>query len=120
MSEPHSCLHEEQIMGQSRAIERLGAELEFKKEKLDDLKADNGRMESKIDKLTETIDEKFNDLSEKSDEKDSELNDRLTKIETRLDTQEDNAKKNRDSANLKIAVLGIVLVIIQIYFNFLR
>ena len=51
----HSCLHEEQFLGQSRAIEKLNAEMTYKKEKLDDLKEDNRRMEEKIDKLTESV-----------------------------------------------------------------
>ena len=51
----HSCLHEEQFLGQSRAIERLEAELNYKKEKLDDLKEDNHRMEQKLDDMNAAI-----------------------------------------------------------------
>ena len=32
------CIHEEQFIGQSRAIERISSELNYKKERLDELK----------------------------------------------------------------------------------
>lgn len=114
------CLHEEQIQGQSRAIERLDAELSYKKEKLDDLKQSNIRMEKKIDDLKDCVNQLV--LISKTD--DEKLDKRLTKIETRLDTQEkdakENNKKNRDDVNIKIAIVGVILVIIQIYLNYIR
>ena len=84
MTPPHECLHEEQILGQSRKIERLGAELEYKKERLDELKEDNKRMESKLDDLSKDI----NNFINTSDTKDTKLDLRLTKIETRMEEQE--------------------------------
>lgn len=84
MTPPHECLHEEQILGQSRKIERLGAELEYKKERLDELKEDNKRMESKLDDLSKDI----NNFINTSDAKDTKLDLRLTKIETRMEEQE--------------------------------
>lgn len=106
----HNCLHEEQIMGQSRAIERLGAELDYKKERLDDLKADNKRMEEKIDGLSKDI----TDFIQQSDKKDSQLDNRLTSIETRLDTQERLTTNNRSDANVKISLMGVVVAIVAI------
>ena len=109
MAVDYTCIHEEQIQGQSRAIERLNAELSYKKEKFDDIKAVNNRMEKKIDNLQECM----NKIMLKSTTDDEKLNNRLTAIETRLDTQEKTTKENRDDTNLKIGILGVVLVIID-------
>lgn len=113
----HNCLHEDQLMGQSRAIERLNAELDYKKERLDELKESNKRMEDKIDNMNE----KLGDFITKSDSKDYQLDNRLIKIETRLDEQEkatkkvhDFQKENREKTNLKIAIVGVVVAIIAI------
>lgn len=99
-----NCLHEEQIQGQSRAIERLGAELDYKKERLDDLKEDNKRMEGKLDKMNENL----NDFINKSDTKDEQLNARLVKIETRQDVQDKMTKKNRDDFKLWLGIITVV------------
>ena len=116
VAEPHNCIHEEQIQGQSRAIERLDAELDYKKEKLNDLKEDNRRMEEKIDKLSSDI----NNFITESNTKDNELNNRLIKIETRLDTQDKATKDNRDDFKTWLAIITVVFGAITIYCNFLR
>lgn len=116
MPEKHICHQEEQLIGQSRAIERLNAELKYKKERLDEIKEDNKRMEEKIDNLSKDI----TTFIQLSDKKDNELNTRLTTIETRLETQEQLTSDTRSDANLKIGALGVILVIVQLYFNFLR
>lgn len=114
MTELHECLHEEQIQEQSIAISKLDAEMTYKKEKLEDLKEDNRRMESKIDDIKKDI----NALMIKSKSDDDKLDNRLTAIETRLDTQEKATKDNRDNTNLKIGIVGVILVVIQIAINF--
>lgn len=114
MSEKGVCLHEEQFLGQSRAIERLEAELNYKKEKLDDLKEDNRRMEEKIDEIKECVNELI--LKSKTDDDkiekqftkiEKDLNDRITKIETRQDVLDEQDKKNRAETNLKIAIVAL-------------
>ena len=92
MVNDHTCLHEEQIQSQSRIIERLGAELDYKKEKLDEIKENNRRMEEKIDKMNENL----NDFINTSDSKDTKLDLRLTKIETRQEVLDKAQKDNRD------------------------
>lgn len=114
MTELHECLHEEQIQDQSITIGKLSAEMTYKKEKLEDLKEDNRRMESKIDDIKKDI----NALMIKSKSDDDKLDNRLTAIETRLDTQEKATKDNRDNTNLKIGIVGVILVVIQIVSNF--
>ena len=79
------CIHEEQFIGQSRAIERLDAELLYKKQRLDELKEDNQRMERKIDDIKDCVNEII--LASKRDDsilKDiiNEQNNRITALET--------------------------------------
>ena len=105
----YTCIHEEQIQGQSRAIERLDAELSYKKEKLDDLKADNRRMEEKIDEIKEDI----NELMLKSKTDDDKIENRLTAIET-------EQKVMREQSNKKIAVIGVILAVLTFYFNYIK
>ena len=112
----HNCLHEEQILNQSRKIERLDAELVYKKERLDELKEDNRRMERKIDKLSEDV----TNFISASDTKDNELNNRLIKIETKQQVQDEMTKKNRDDFKLWLAIITVVFGAITIYNNFLR
>lgn len=114
MPDTHSCLHEEQLNGQSRAIERLNAELEYKKERLDDLKEDNRRMESKIDNLGNNFNKKFDEFINKSDEKDEKLNLRLTKIETKLEEQDKSIETNKQTARDNYLRLGAVLTIVTV------
>lgn len=120
------CLHEEQFLGQSRAIEKLNAEMNYKKEKLDDLKKDNKRMEEKIDEIRVSL----NELILKSKTDDDNLEKRFALIETELDKRivaleteqkvlKEQEKNNRDSINLKIAVIGIVLTVITICISLL-
>lgn len=101
-------------MGQSRALERLDAELKYKKERLDDLKEDNKRIEAKIDNLGKDI----NKFISQSDAKDSKLELRLTKIETRMDEQDKKINENKQDSRDKIqklaAAVGIIALIITV------
>ena len=105
----HTCLHEDQLQGQSRAIERMNAELSYKKERLDDLKEDNKRMEEKIDDIKECMDKII--LQSKTD--DNKLEKRLVAIET-------EQKVLKSEQNKKIAVVGVILAVLTFYFNYLR
>lgn len=104
----HECIHEEQIQGQSRTIERLDAELSYKKERLDDLKEDNRRMEKKIDDLSKNITDFITD----SNQNDFELNNRLTKIETKIDEQDKAIKENKQESRDKFQKLALVVSIV--------
>lgn len=112
----HVCIHEEQLQGQSRTIERLDAELTYKKERLDDLKEDNRRMEKKLDELSSDISE----FISQSDTKDYALNERIIKIETRQQVQDEATKKNRDDFKLWLSIVAIIFAILTFYFNFMR
>ena len=117
------CLHEEQIQGQSRAIERMGAELKYKKEKLDELKEDNRRMEKKIDDIKDCVDK----IVVKSQEGDNKLDKRLTAIETEQQVIKEMQDKNRSDFNTKLAVISIIFGLVTIilatltfYFNYIK
>lgn len=119
----HECLHEEKILGQSRAIERLDTELRYKKEKLDDLKTDNRRMEDKIDKLTESV----NDLVLQSKTDDDKLELRLKAIETEQKVIKEMTENNRADTNLKFTRISIIfgaisifVLLVQFYTNYVR
>ena len=116
MPTPHECIHEEQIQGQSRAIERMGAELNYKKERLDELKEDNKRMEEKIDDIKDCVDK----LVVKSTTDDSKLDKRLTAIETEQKVIKELQDKNRSDTNLKIALVGVVITILSFIFTHLK
>ena len=105
----HNCIHEEQIQNQSRIIERINAELNYKKERLDELKEDNKRMEEKIDDIKECMDK----IVLKSTTDDSKLEKRLVAIET-------EQKVMKSEQNKKIAIVGVVLALLTFYFNYLR
>lgn len=116
MTENHKCLHENLILGQSRAIEKLNAEMTYKKEKLDDLKEDNRRMEEKIDKLTESV----NDLVLQSKTDDDKLELRLKAIETEQKVIKEQQNKNRADFNTRLVIVTVILAVLSFYFNYLR
>lgn len=106
--EKYICIHEDQIQTHSRKIERLDAELGYKKEKLDEIKEDNKRMEEKIDDIKEDI----NKLMLKSKTDDDKIENRLTAIET-------EQQVIKEESNKKIAIVGLILAILTFYFNYI-
>jgi len=112
----HTCIHEEQLQEQSVTIGKLSAEMAYKREKLDDLKEDNRRMEKKLDDLSKDI----SDFISQSDSKDSALNERLIKIETRQEVQDEATKKNRDDFKLWLAIITLIFGALTFYFNFMK
>ena len=114
MMTEHECLHEEQLLGQSRAIERLDAELSYKKERLDEIKEDNRRMEDKIDDLKDCV----NQLLVNSKQSDSELEARLIRIESdnkNLKQEINDIKEEKDRNDNKLYLkLGLLCSAITI------
>lgn len=120
------CLHEEQFLGQSRAIEKLNAEMNYKKEKLDDLKKDNKRMEEKIDKIRVSLNELI--LKSKADDDnlekrfaliENELDKRIVAIETEQRVLKEQEKNNRANFNVKLVIMGLVFSAITIVISVL-
>lgn len=113
------CLHEEQLQGQSRAIERIDAELSYKKEKLDDLKEDNRRMEEKLDDIKDCL----NKMQLQSNKNDSELEVRLKAMETKVDDLDKKVDSNKDDidkrTNQAYVKVGLIFTAITIIINIL-
>ena len=76
--------HEEQIQENSREIAELKTRADYKDLRINELIKDNKRIESKIDKLTETV----NNVVVNSIKDDNELREDVTKLKTKIDTQE--------------------------------
>lgn len=89
MKMAHECLHEEQILGQSRAIERLDAELDYKKERLDDLKRDNEKIQKTLNEINKCVN-KMVLASKRDDDKLKTIinkqDNRITALESRNNT----------------------------------
>ena len=112
----YQCVHEQTLQDHSLKITALEKEVSFKKEKLDDLKKDNERMETKIDEIKDSVNEII--LASKKD--DEKLDKRLLKIETRLETQEKISKDNKDDFNLKLGIITVIFLALTFYFNFIH
>ena len=114
-------LHESQIQENSHKIAKLESKAEYKETRISELIEDNKRIEAKIDKLTETV----NDVIVNSIKDDNDLNNRVIALETQLETQDKVLKeykaeqrKQRDEdrakANMRLAYVGIGLTILTI------
>ena len=112
----YNCVHEELIQDHSLKIATFEKELSFKKEKLDDLKEDNRRMEEKLDDIKECI----NEIIHASKKDDDKLDKRLLRIETRLETQEELSRTNRDDFNLKLTIITVIFLALTFYFNYIH
>lgn len=81
--------HEEQIQELSRKTAELEAKNGFKQQRINELIEDNRRIESKIDKLTETV----NNIAVNSIKDDKDLKEDITKLKTKMEAQEKNFEK---------------------------
>lgn len=110
----HECLHEEQINGLSRITERLDAELGYKKQRLDELKEDNRRMEEKLDDIKDCL----NKMQVASNKNDSELEVRLKGVETKIDDLEQKVDDNKEDienrTNQAYVKIGLIFTAITI------
>ena len=122
-----TCLqHEEQIQELARKTAELEAHASFKEQRINELIKDNKRIESKIDKLTESVNKSI--LA--SVQGDSDLQQRVLALETKSDTQEkllkeyeEKARKQREDDRAKfnqnIAVIGVVMTAISLIIAFI-
>jgi len=67
----YECLHEELLQNHNLKIVELEKEVEFKKEKIDQLQLSMEKIDKKLDKLIE-----------QSDQKDNDIDKRVTSLET--------------------------------------
>ena len=81
--------HEEQIQELSRKTAELEAKNGFKQQRISELIEDNRRIELKIDKLTDSV----NDVIVNSIKDDKDLKEEITKLKTKIETQEKYLEK---------------------------
>ena len=117
--------HEAQIKENSRKIAGLETRADYKDKRINELIENNRRIESKLDKLTATVNESI--LASIKD--DNNLNNRVIALETQIKTQNDlldkykeEQRKQRDEdrqkANLRLAYIGIGLTILTIVLSY--
>lgn len=111
----YKCIHEELLQNHSLKITGIEKELNYKKEKLDDLKEQNEKMQDTLEEIRKDI----NKIMLKSKDGDTELNQRIIKLENENQTlqQEINEikttqEKNTDRQYTKIALLISAIAII--------
>ena len=84
----HDCIHSELLQDHSLQLKEHETELHYKKEKLDELKEDNCRMEKKIDDIKDCVNEII--LASKRD--DSQLKEIIAKQDNRITALETTNK----------------------------
>lgn len=118
--ENYTCIHEDQIQGQSRKITELEARADFKDKRIDELYTKMEKMETKIDKLNENV----NELLLQSKEGDTDLELRLKAIETELALQKQTTTENHNRVSQLLAMVGvgltIITILINVYFNMMK
>ena len=109
-----TCYHEELIQRQAKQLERVEAELNYKREKLDEIKEDNRRMETKIDEIKNCM----NKIVLKSKTGDDQIQNEITAINIRLDTQEKLQETQYTKLATYMGVMGVVLVVIDLFLKY--
>ena len=118
----YQCIYEELLQNHSLEITEMKSELNYKKEKLDDLKKQNEKMQDTLEEIKEDI----NKIMLKSKDGDTELNQRIIKLENENKTlqQEINEikntqEKNTDRQYTKIALLiSAIAIIVSVITHF--
>ena len=119
-SNEYICIRDDQLQGQSRKITELEARADFKDKRIDELYLKMEKMENKIDKLNENV----NELLLQSKQGDTDLELRLKAIETELALQKQTTKDNHNLVSRLLAFVGvgltIITILINVYFNMIH
>lgn len=108
----HTCIHEEQLSGQSRKIAELESASTYKEKNIDELKQSMKDLDKKFDELNNTI----NNYIIASKEDDGALKDYINTLENRV-TSLESSRKNTYQL---IGVVSVVLVIIEFGLKYIR
>ena len=130
LMENHECLHEDMLLGQSRKIERLDAELGYKKERLDELKEDTRRMERKIEDVGKSVDDMNESIHQfilESNEADSDIKNRVTALEQQnkdlIKQIEDTKTESNVRVNRLLVIFGLgltcITIILDVVFHYI-
>lgn len=118
--------HEQQIQENSRKIAELETRADYKDKRIDELIENNKRIEAKVDKLTETV----NSVVVNSIKDDNELKEKVTKLETKIDTQEKvlaqykeetrkNREEDRQKTNTRLTYITVGICILTFILTYL-
>ena len=118
----YKCIHEELLQNHSLKITGMEKELNYKKEKLDDLKEQNEKMQDTLEEIRKDI----NKIMLKSKDGDTELNQRIIKLENENKTLQQEIteikttqEKNTDRQYTKIAIIiSAIAIIVSIITHF--
>ena len=113
MVDNYVCIHEDELLGQSRKIAELETRADYKDKRIDELYSKIEKMEDKIDTLNENV----NQLILLSNKGDTDLELRLKAIETELALQKETSIQNHNRVSQLLAVVGVGLTIITILIN---
>lgn len=105
----HECIHEDQLIGQSRKIESLETRADYKEESIKELKADMKELKESIGSLDKTI----NDYIIKSIEDDNTLKSHINSLENRITALE---ASKAEQWKLYIG-LGTAVTVISFFIN---
>lgn len=109
MAAEYTCIHEEQIQGQSRKIEALETRADYKEDAIKELKDDMKELKKSMDSLDKTI----NDYIIKSIEDDNTLKSYINSLENRI-----TALEAADSERWKFYLgLGTAATVISLIIN---
>ena len=115
-----TCIHEDQIQGQSRKITELETRADYKDRRIDDLYMKIEKMEDKLDKLNDNV----NKLLLQSNQGDTDLELRLKAIETELALQKQTTLDNHNRISSLLAIIGVgltlITILINVYFNIIN
>ena len=113
MTIEYDCIHEDLLQSQTKDLERLKTRADYKDKRIDELYLKMEKMEEKIDKMNENIQQ----LILKSNQGDTDLELRLKAIETELALQKQTQLDNHNRVSSLLAVVGVGLTIITILIN---
>ena len=109
----YTCIHEDELLGQSRKIAELETRADYKDKRIDELYSKIEKMENKIDTLNDNV----NQLILLSNKGDTDLELRLKAIETELELQKQTSIDNHNRVSQLLAIIGVGLTIITILIN---
>ena len=107
------CIHEDQIQDHSVQIKGLETRADFKDKRIDELNNKMDKMEEKLDDISKNV----NQLILQSSQQDNQLEIRLTKIETDMANQKQEAERKTVWIGIGLTILTIL---INIYFQMIH
>lgn len=111
----YECMHEEQLQNHSLKITELEKEVQFKKEKIDNLQMKIDEIDKKLDDLNDNV----NKIVLASTKGDTDLELRLKTIETRQEAQEQARERDNQKYMRLIAAMTLLFAALTFVFNFI-